>query len=327
MKKLLLVGLRYHHYTTEIVNELGNLGYQVVFHEIQPRTLYYKTLRVLSPARYQQALDRHHAAIIAGESAQQYDVVLFIQAHQFSQANMAALKQQQAGARFILYNWDAITTHDYRSHLASFDQVFTFDPEDARALGIAYLPLFCIRSFQNLAKREQDRRAIYFVGNIVSVQRYLALQQFKKYCQQQGIVFHCFMACSVLVLTRLLRRGILPWDVSLKSIPQADFIAMIETSTAVFDYANHQQSGFTMRTLENLCAGKKLITNNARILGEPFYSADRILVIDEMDFSAVKPFLARELARPNADFPEYHVQSFVAQLLRPAAEAAQRLAH
>jgi hypothetical protein len=315
MKNLLLIGLPYHHYTDEIVKELGNLGYRVSFHEIQPRTLYLKTLRVISPSRYQRALDRHHGAIIAQEAGRRYDVVLFIQAHQFSLANMAALKAQHAQSKFILYNWDAVTTHDYRPYLGFFDKVFTFDPEDARRYGVHYLPLFCIAPFQNLQKRGQDQRAIYFVGNIVSVQRYLALQQFKKYCQSVGVTFHCFMACSLLVLTRLLRKGILPTDVSLRSIPHQDFIAMIENSTAVFDFANHQQSGFTMRTIENLCAGKKLITNNARITGEAFYSPDRILLIEDLDFSGLRQFMARDLALPDETFPEFHIRSFLNTLV------------
>lgn len=315
MKNLLLIGLPYHHYTDEIVKELGKMGYRVSFHEIQPRTLYLKTLRVLSPARYQRALDRHHAGIIEREQGRQFDVVLFIQVHQFSLANMERLKQLHTQSRFILYNWDAVTTHDYRPYVGFFDKVFTFDPEDARRYGVHYLPLFCIAPFQNLEKRHQDQRAIYFVGNIVSVQRYLALQEFKKYCASVGVTFNCFMACSLLVLTRLLRSGIVPSDVSLRSIPHHDFIAMIENSTAVFDFANHQQSGFTMRTIENLCAGKKLITNNERITGEAFYSPDRILLIKDLDFAEVKQFMARALVLPDETFPQFHIRSFLQTLV------------
>ena len=113
---------------------------------------------------------------------------------------------------------------------------------------------------------------------------------------------------------------------STRSIDHARFIDMIETATTVFDFANHKQSGYTMRTMENLCAGKKIITGNPGIQAEPFYSPDRILVFDGLDFSSVKAFLDTPLQAPDADFPEFHLRSFVAQLVDaqvPARASAQ----
>ena len=316
MKKLLLIGLRWHDYTKEIASELERQGYAVTYHEIQPRTLFYKALRVLAPALFQQRLDRHHASILAAEVDNRYDVVLFIQAHQYSVKNIEALRRQHAGAKFVLYNWDAITTHDYRPQMHVFDSVYTFDPDDAKALNINYLPLFCVRAFQNLEKKNQNENAIYFVGNIVNVGRYVVLREFKKFCRREHVCFRAFMACSPVKFVKLLRADIIPFDISFFYIRQKKLVEMIERSTAVFDFANHQQSGYTMRVIENLCAGKKLITNNRRIVHEPFYSADRILVFENMDFSDVKEFMNRKLTSSDAVFERFHIQNFVEQLLR-----------
>ncbi len=314
MKKILLIGLPYHHYTAEIVAELQAQGHEVVFHDIQPRDLLMKSLRVAAPALYQRRLDQHHLRILAAEQGRRYDMVLFIQVHQMAQSTLAALKRAQAGAEFVLYNWDSVHNHDYRGHLHAFDRSYTFDPQDARALGIHYLPLFCIRAFQGLRKREQERKAIYFVGNIVSVQRYRAIQAFKRHCQQQGIRFNSYLACTPVVMWWLLRAGHWPTDVSTRPIAHDRFIDMIETSVAVFDFANHKQSGYTMRTMENLCAGKKIITGNPGIVDEPFYSPDRILVFDGLDFSRVRAFLDTPLRQPDEQFAQYHLRSFVACL-------------
>lgn len=323
-KKILLIGLPYHHYTAEIVSELQAQGHTVVFHDIQPRDLMMKTLRVAAPGWYRRRMDAHHQRIVATERGEDYNLVLFIQVHQMAQATLAALKQDHAGAEFVLYNWDSIDNHDYRAHLNAFDRAYTFDPQDAKALGIGYLPLFCIRAFQGLRKREQERKAIYFVGNIVSVQRYRAIQAFKKFCATEGITFNSYLACTPVVITWLLRAGIWPRDISTKSIDHNRFIDMIETSIAVFDFANHKQSGYTMRTMENLCAGKKIITGNPGIVNEPFYSPDRILVFDGLAFSRVRTFLDTPLRDPDARFEQYHLRSFVAQLAgaAPALSAA-----
>lgn len=315
VKKLLLIGLRYHDYTTAIIDEISRQGYQVTYHEIQPRTLYFKALKVLSEAAWQSRIDAYHRDILERERGNRYDCVLFIQAHQFSAANLRALREQQRQARFLLYNWDAVTTHDYRPHLASFDRVYTFDPDDARELGANYLPLFCVRAFQELRRLDQHERGVYFVGNIVSVQRYEALVAFKRYCAGQGIPLRSYMACTPRVYTRLLRAGHLATDVSLRSIARPEFIDMIERSTTVFDFANHRQAGYTMRIVENLCAGKKIITSNPRVRDEPFYTEDRFLVFEGLDFSAVRDFVARDLDEPDRRFEQFHVQTFVRTLL------------
>lgn len=314
-KKILLIGLPYHHYTAEIIAAMRAQGHEVVFHDIQPRDLLMKTLRVTARSTYQRRLDAHHLRILAVERGKRYDMVMFIQVHQMAQGTLAALKRDQPDAEFVLYNWDSISNHDYRPHLHAFDRAYTFDPQDARAQGIGYLPLFCIPAFQRLQKREQQRKVIYFVGNIVSVQRYRAIQAFKRFCQREGITFNSYLACTPYVMTWLLRGGHWPSDVSMQSIDHRRFIDMIETATAVFDFANHQQSGYTMRTMENLCAGKKIITGNPGIKNEPFYSDDRILVFDGLDFSGVKAFLDQPLNAPDADFPEFHLSSFVARLV------------
>jgi hypothetical protein len=69
-----------------------------------------------------------------------------------------------------------------------------------------------------------------------------------------------------------------------------------------------------MRTIENLCAGKKIITNNPAIRGELFYSDDRIHVFEGLDFSGVKEFLSRPLSHPESTFPEFYLSSWVRHL-------------
>ena len=320
-KKILLIGLNYHSYTGEIVRELRAQGHEVHFHDIQPPKLWLKVLRKFAPSRYPAALDRYHSSILTAESGFAADLVLFIQVHQFAQSNLAALRKAQPGAEFVLYNWDAISNHDYRPYLHHFHRVYTFYPQDAKALGLHYLPLFCIRAFLGLRRLDATGQAVYTVGNIVNPRRYQAIRAFRQHCAAHGTAFRAYLVGSTHALALLMRNGHLPLDVSLRSIPQAEFIRLIETSSAVFDFANHHQVGYTMRTIENLCAGKKLITNNQAIRDEPFYSDDRIHVFDRLDFSGVPAFLAKPLRDLDATFPEFHIGNFVQRLVDSAPGA------
>lgn len=329
---ILLIALHYHDYTNQIAAELRGLGHKVSVHDIQPRDLMMKTMRITAPRRWQARLDAHHTDIFISERGRSYDIVLFIQVHQMSTGNLALFRREFPGAKFILYNWDSIANHNFLTHLDVFDSVATFDPADARKYGLVHLPLFCVREFQGLARREQERRGVYFVGNIVSAARYAAIAAFRDHCSRADIRLQTHLACTPVVQSRLLRTGRFPRGVSLRAIPRPRFIDMIETSTTVFDYANHRQTGYTMRVIENLCAGKKIITNNPRIAFEPFYSPDRIHVFEDLDFSGVAEFLAMPLADPHDKFADFHLQNFLVRLLEgrghalPPAEALPPLA-
>lgn len=318
-KTILFVGLDYHHYTTAILDEIQRQGHLVDYIDIQPRNFLFKTFKTLSGKAYQAYLERYHRTAFEKAASKKYDQVLFLQAHQVSPENLTYLQQSQQGAEFTLYNWDALSNHNYLSRAQFFDRVLTFDPDDAAAHGFEYLPLFCIRTIQALRHDQSRARSVFMIGNIVNVDRYHAVQKFAAYAQENNIDFTTYLVASPVVITRMLLKRIWPKGLHLKFISPKIFGEMTEQSLAVFDFANHQQSGYTMRTVENLCAGKKIITNNPLILEDYFYSADRILCFDGFDFSKVGAFLETSLVHPDRHFEELYVQAFTQQFL--AADA------
>jgi len=314
--KVLFVGLDYYGYTKKIIQEFEAFGADVDFVDIQPGSVWMKAYRTLLPRSYQRKIGARHARIIEQSAATRYDRVVFLQAHQIAPSTLARLRALQPDARFVLYNWDALTTHDYLPQVPMFDEVYTFDPVDARTHGFHYLPLFCAREMQGLTRDCAPARSVYTVGNIVNPRRYDAIKAFEAYCRAHDIAFRAFMKISPVVYLRFLRSGRIPQGVSFRSIPQAEFVAMIEGCAATFDFANHQaQAGHTMRTFENLCGGKKIITNNQCVDTEPFFSEDRIFVYRGLDFTGVAEFLDQPLADPRAEFEQYHIQAFVQTLL------------
>lgn len=314
-ERVLFIAFDYHEYARAIRDEIIYMGSECEFHSIQPDFFYLKIARRVSGFLYQQLLNAYHKKIIMSYPQNYFDQILFLQVHQFSQENLALLKARQSMARFSLYNWDAVTTHDYRPYIQYFDAIFTFDSVDAIELGINYLPLFCIRRFQNILKSKKLPLSVYFIGNIVNPRRYDAVKAFSEYCRVEGISLNYFLSTTIHGWCTMLRAGIYPRGVSFNSISDAEFISMMEQSSAVFDFANHRQSGFTMRTMENLCAGKKIITNNSHVRDAEFYSEDRFLIFDDLDFSTVVDFLKRPIEQPDENFAEYYVQNFTKRLL------------
>lgn len=313
--KILFVGLNYHAYTRGIIAEMEALGATVTYVDIQPRSLFFKVLRTVGRSAYEKYLNDHHQAAIRASQGTAYEKVIFLQAHQMRVENLARLREAQGRAQFTLYNWDALTNHDYRPQASFFHRVLTFDPGDARENGYGYLPLFCPRSMQGLRRDRASPGTLFMVGNIVKPQRYTAVEAFRRYCAANGLIFRQHLKISPVVWGRLAQSQGCPKGVSLRAIAPDAFREMVETTLGVFDFANHAQTGQTMRMMESLCTGKKIVTNNAWVKLEPFYSPDRIHVFKGMDFTGVADFLRTPLSDPGAGFAEYHVQRFTRRLL------------
>lgn len=313
--RLLFIGLNYHEYTIGIRDEFSRLGFETFFHDIQPPKLLFKISRRLNGDVYQGMLDRYHESIVDSYPAGYFDRVVFLQVHQFSHRLLAKLKERQPEARFTLYNWDAVTTHDYRPYMAMFDRVLTFDPHDASQLGIGYLPLFGSRRYQKLRDSNPGTKSVYFIGNIVNPDRYRVVHAFKDFCLKAGIEFRFYLSTTVHGWTQMVRSGVRPRNVHFLPIWDDRQDQMIGNSSAVFDFANHRQAGFTMRVMENLCADRKVITNNVGVESAPFFSRERFLVYDGLDFSRVPEFLDRPDGGSATDVSEYFIQGFAARLL------------
>ena len=313
--KVLFFGINYHTYTRDLIHEMTLLGAQVTFVDIQPRSLALKTFRTISGALYNAYVQKYLLNAVERLRSTLFDKVIFLQVHQMEMGVLSELRRSQSQAEFTLYNWDAISTHDYLEHTELFDRVLTFDRSDATVHNFGYLPLFCSRQFQEMPRDKELLNSAYMVGNIVRLERYHAVEAFREYCIREGILFQHHLKISPVVLSHAVYANIWPRNVSARSISPNAFISMMETSAAAFDFANHSQSGQTMRMMESICAGKKVITNNARVKEEPIYSPDRIHVFTGLDFSGVSEFLQTPISDPDERFRQFHIQAFTRYFL------------
>lgn len=315
MKRILFIGISWYNYANEIITVLMENGFEVSYYPIEPRTIYFRGLHNVSEYLYNKAMARYHLSLINNEKTKNYDFIFFIQVHHFSFSNIELLKQYHPNTPFILYNWDSIETHDYRPYIKYFDRVFTFDPVDAKNYSLFYLPLFLIPSIEKLSNLKVFEYDIYFIGSIGSIERYLEIKKFTAFCRKEKLRFEKFLHCSPVFFIKLILNGYFPNDISFSPISIKKFHELIQKSIAVFDYPNHIQNGYTMRLIENLCSGKKIITNNSRIKDEYFYSEDRILLIKDSDFSNVRSFLKTDIRDPDNNFSEFSLYHWINKIL------------
>lgn len=314
-KKVLFIGLKYHDYTSAIINEIQSYGFNVDYIDIQPRSFLFKVFRTISPKGYQVYLDFYHRRAIQRRKDIDYEIVFFLQAHQFSIESLGALKQVHKNAKFILYNWDSLDNHNYLPQAHLFDEVFTFDPLDADKHNFNYLPLFSTRFMQSIESKASQLRSVYMIGNIVNPTRYEAVQKFSEYCKTHGIKFTTYLAITPVVYLKMILAGCWPKNVYFSSISKNKFVSLVEESQAVFDFSNHHQSGYTMRVIENICSGKKIITNNFRLSDEEYFIPNQVFCYKNFDFTGVADFLDIPVVDIEDRYEKLKIQSFVATLL------------
>ncbi|MEM7702465.1 MAG: hypothetical protein AAF251_11055 [Pseudomonadota bacterium] len=314
MARILFIGIDYFDYPARICAAFRRLGHTIDFRPIEDRGFASKVVKTLAFSAFEKHRAAYHARLVEESAEADYDMVLFIQVHQMQHSAIERLRTLHPQAKFVLYNWDSLGTHDYRPWARHFDCIATFDPDDARALGIAYLPLFAIPRFFEIDPQEPAAQDIYFVGSLVTMHRFEALARLHDFCGGAGLSTRFHLMCNPIMRVKLRRAGKSIPGLSGQGLGFEEIVAMLEASRATFDFANHSQSGYTMRLIENMCAGRKIITENARILDEPFYREDRFLLVDGHDFSAVPEFLETPVSS-KLDINAFHINAWAERLI------------
>lgn len=314
MPRVLYIGLDYYHYPKMICQEMENIGYEVDFYPIEPRSFFYKASRYLAKKSYKDNLDKYHQKIIKQTRATHYEKVFFITSHFMSIENLEALKKVHSAAQFIAYHWDNISQYNYLKTIPFFEKVYSFDRDDCEKHGFNYLPLF---ASGNYSKVIQDNVLpnvdIYTVGSIVQPERYILVNEFREFCMENNITFYFYLKVTPVTFLRLLMKGIIPKNVSFTSINTKKLQSVIARSRAVLDVTNHKQSGLTMRVIENIYIGKKVVTTNENIKFESFYSSKQVFILPVEKFDVFQSFLENEYIPMK--FSELSINSWIKKVL------------
>jgi len=199
----------------------------------------------------------------------------------------AALKLRETfpSASLGLYLWDGIeNVKGVSKILGAFDSVSTFDPLDAKTFGWKYRPLFGRKPSETNHISALATFDWCFIGTVHS-DRHRVIQKLRQSCGplSKNFVFCYFQSPLILFFRRLLDWTL--WiapkgTLSTQTMAPLEVSRVIENSRAVLDVEHPLQRGYTMRTIETMLAGKKLITTNTQILGSNLYDPSRVCVIN-----------------------------------------------
>lgn len=211
--------------------------------------------------------------------------------------DLRILRKHLATRRVAVFTWNPVIDYQQnrqvrRLHIRQLKglgfRVFTFDPDDARQYGLTLTH----QVYRRVDEFRQDLPAewdIYFLGQ--DKNRFETLRTLGEQWQSAGLRTRLQMVPepgrsypatqAVEILSR--------------SIDYTANIAAINRSRCLLEITQANQSGLTVRCLEALFFGKKLITSNPAVKALPFYDPARFFVLGEDRADGVRAFLERPL--------------------------------
>jgi hypothetical protein len=299
---------------------MAMLNIEAVHFSDKPLSFIYRLFGFLSP-EIKKAFNRYYLdSIIRNAKIEKYDYVFVIKGTILDEEFMTSLRMVLPGARFVMYQWDSSRTHKAFVQITSFfNKVFTFDTMDAKDYQFEYLPLFYSRLYENMTKAGSPKYDLAFVGEYYpDSDRLDVVKKIDEIFKSYGLNFHYSLRVELLALFkfvffRQLKLVDLPY-ISIGRISQNDVIKLYSNTIAVLDVEHIEQTGLTMRTIETLGAGVKLVTTNINIRNEDFFSENKIMVIDRVNPMISPSFFKGK--EPERLDQQYSINSWLKQVLR-----------
>jgi len=287
--KILIITPKFFEYEKLICEAARKNGLNAIwFNSRRSDNILYKILLRIFPRLIQTIFQEYYRGKIQEiDDPENFKYVLVIKGDGLSRSVYQSIKNKFSESKRIYYSWDGMKNmRGVYSVLDGFDRMVTFDPVDAKTLGFEYLPLFSsLKDCQIDANSSvhQNEYTLSFVGTLHS-DRYRVLE---KVFDKKIIDRHFLFLYSRSVFVRFLHglKNYKIWFDTLDCISNSplsyeDFNNVLLKSRAVMDIELRSQAGLTMRSVETLLSGKKLVTTNASILDFPLYDPSRVLLVD-----------------------------------------------
>lgn len=284
--RVLLVSPLTFSYHVTICDALRQIGFDPIWwnDKASTSTLYKLALRLM-PRLTRLITEKHFIAQIDKMPAGTLEHVLLIKAEGMTARVVRHLRTRHPHATLGLHLWDSkenVKGIDKLVPLA--DAVSSFDPVDARENGWKYRPLFARNVSMSAAGHEPKVFDWCFIGTIHS-DRHRVISRLRKVTGgvERSFVLAYFQSPMVLKIRKLFDWTL--WSApkgTLSTIPMsaAEVARITARSRTVLDVEHPRQRGLTMRTIETLLAGNKLLTTNQHLLDCDLYDASRAQIID-----------------------------------------------
>lgn len=252
---------------------------------------------------------------------ERFDYILIIKGEGVSASAIKNMRVRYPNAKIIYYLWDSLrNVKGAIERIELCDLAYSFDPADCETTAnLVHIPDFY--SEEGILRAKVPGLAV-FIGTLHG-NRYEEVQAIGSRIQNEtGVkpfLYYYYPNKLLFAVLKLLRRKFrtIPFgNIHFTPLDRKEYQEMLEKAGIVIEICHKDQTGLTMRSLEALGAGAKLITNNRIIRQYDFYRADNCYVIDGILDEGFSRFVKSNYQALNPELvKKYHIDSWLRTLL------------
>lgn len=275
---VLFVGMRFNNYEVKIKEAFESQGYFVDLVYDKPKS-YIVPARFLSKTTIQRKNYQYQNRILKKHRNKKYDVVFIIVGRNLSEKFLRTVKKNDI--KIIVYLWDDVARVENFELLQKYsDKIISFDKDDCAKYGFEFLPLFYLNDFYQEvidSPRKYDIYGVYWNHS----DRIKILNSIISQSTGKSLFFYVFVDIFFFFKVLFRKKNIIQYSFHL--MPYMKNVKNMKASKAILDIQFPSQKGLTIRTIEALGSGCKVITTNESVKQYDFYNPQNILVINRIN--------------------------------------------
>ena len=299
-RRILFISVATFNYEKEIARELENNGAIVDYYDERPsNSIWVKGIIRLKRSVYQNKINRYYNNILRKIEGIEYHYLFIIKGEVVPSFFIEKFKLKNPKCQLIFYTWDPFSNNRNTDViLKHFNKVFTFDSEDALKYDIHFRPLFYLNNYGEVKNSvaSEFKYDLLFLGTTHS-DRYVISNKLIEWCENNnlnGYAYYYMQGKAVFLFKRIFDKSfnkINMRKLNFESLNLEKILELYSKSKVILDIHHPNQTGLTMRTIEAIGAGKKLITTNHEVLKYRFYNRNNIFLIDRDNPIITKVFI------------------------------------
>lgn len=284
--KILLIAIDFFGYDIEIKKAFENKGHSVdVIYDYPKFSIVPK--RFLSMKMKSKLIKYFQYREFNKIKNYTYDSIITIVGRYLLPEILDLLKKQNKNADFILYMWDDVARVENFDCIKNyFNKIFSFDDIDCKKFGFNFLPLFYSEKYSKIDNNPKQLEYDLASNFTLHSDRIDFLKKIKSEKNKNlyfRFVTNLFVFFIIIVKNRLIKFRKDNIYVTIKSFSQQQNIKFMKKSKAIIDIQHPSQNGLTIRTIECMGLGKKIVTTNMNISKYDFYDKNNCIIVDRLN--------------------------------------------